>query len=74
MFADRGGIGMEELKKRKADEELQNYRRKVQMKQHVEKKSLEDFRYKPAQAHVFNSIKPAVLYLIHEFGQYYCLV
>lgn len=41
---DRGGIGMEELKKRKADEELQNYRRKVQMKQHVEKKSLEDFR------------------------------
>ncbi|XP_077073463.1 G patch domain-containing protein 11 [Siphateles boraxobius] len=41
---DRGGIGMEELKKRKADEELQNYRRKVQMKQNVEKKSLEDFR------------------------------
>ncbi|XP_067241767.1 G patch domain-containing protein 11 isoform X2 [Chanodichthys erythropterus] len=41
---DRGGIGMEELKKRKAEEELQNYRRKVQMKQHVEKKSLEDFR------------------------------
>jgi len=39
---------MEELKKRKADEELQNYRRKVQMKQHVEKKSLEDFRSKPA--------------------------
>ncbi|XP_073689746.1 G patch domain-containing protein 11 [Garra rufa] len=41
---DRGGIGMEELKKRKADEELQNYRRKVQMKQQVEKRSLEDFR------------------------------
>uniref|UniRef100_A0A673GKY2 G patch domain-containing protein 11 n=1 Tax=Sinocyclocheilus rhinocerous TaxID=307959 RepID=A0A673GKY2_9TELE len=41
---DRGGIGMEELKKRKADEELQNHRRKVQMKHQVEKKSLEDFR------------------------------
>lgn len=41
---DRGGIGMEEVKKRKADEELQNYRRKVQMKHQVEKKSLEDFR------------------------------
>ncbi|XP_026133587.1 G patch domain-containing protein 11 [Carassius auratus] len=41
---DRGGIGMEELKKRKADEELQNYRRKVQMKQQGEKKSIEDFR------------------------------
>ncbi|XP_051503948.1 G patch domain-containing protein 11 [Myxocyprinus asiaticus] len=41
---DRGGIGMEEMKKRKADEELQNYRKKVQMKQHMEKKSLEDFR------------------------------
>uniref|UniRef100_A0A672L037 G patch domain containing 11 n=1 Tax=Sinocyclocheilus grahami TaxID=75366 RepID=A0A672L037_SINGR len=42
---DRGGIGMEELKKRKADEELQNYRRKAQMKQQGEKKSIEDFRY-----------------------------
>lgn len=41
---DRGGIGMEEVKKRKADEELQNYRRKVHMKQHLEKKSIEDFR------------------------------
>ncbi|XP_056616921.1 G patch domain-containing protein 11 isoform X2 [Triplophysa dalaica] len=41
---DRGGIGMEELKKRKAEEELQNYRKKVQMKQQGEKKSLEDFR------------------------------
>ncbi|XP_051945563.1 G patch domain-containing protein 11-like [Xyrauchen texanus] len=41
---DRGGIGMEELKKRKAHEELQNYRKKLQMKQHMEKKSLEDFR------------------------------
>lgn len=35
---------MEELKKRKAEEELQNYRKKVQMKQQVEKKSMEDFR------------------------------
>lgn len=41
---DRGGIGMEELKKRKAEEELQNYRKKIQMKQQVEKESLEDFR------------------------------
>lgn len=45
LLSDRGGIGMEELKKRKADEELQNYRRKVQMKQQGEKKSIEDFRY-----------------------------
>lgn len=36
---------MEELKKRKAEEELQNYRKKVQMKQQVEKKSMEDFRF-----------------------------
>ncbi|TRY69832.1 hypothetical protein DNTS_012931 [Danionella cerebrum] len=41
---DRGGIGMEELKKRKAEEELQTYRRKVQMKQQGEKKTIEDFR------------------------------
>ncbi|XP_036430648.1 G patch domain-containing protein 11 [Colossoma macropomum] len=41
---DRGGIGMEELKKRKAEEELENFRKKVQVKQQMEKKSLEDFR------------------------------
>ncbi|KAI4873415.1 hypothetical protein NFI96_016663 [Prochilodus magdalenae] len=41
---DRGGIGMEELKKRKAEEKLENYRKKVQVKQQMEKKYLEDFR------------------------------
>lgn len=41
---DRGGIGMEELKKRKAEEELEHYRQKVRAKQQNETKSLEDFR------------------------------
>ncbi|XP_061766600.1 G patch domain-containing protein 11-like isoform X1 [Nerophis ophidion] len=41
---DRGGIGMEEAKKRKAEEELEHYRKKVQAKQKNEIKSLEDFR------------------------------
>ncbi|KAM4599732.1 G patch domain-containing protein 11 [Fundulus diaphanus] len=42
--ADRGGIGLEELKKRKAEEELHHYRQKVRAKQQNEAKSLEDFR------------------------------
>ncbi|KAK5908248.1 hypothetical protein CgunFtcFv8_016322 [Champsocephalus gunnari] len=41
---DRSGIGMEEVKKRKAEEELQHYRQKTRAKQHNETKSLEDFR------------------------------
>ncbi|XP_030011046.1 G patch domain-containing protein 11 [Sphaeramia orbicularis] len=41
---DRGGIGMEEQRKRKADEELENYRQKVRAKQQNETKTLEDFR------------------------------
>ncbi|CAG6017640.1 G patch domain-containing protein 11 [Menidia menidia] len=41
---DRGGIGLEELKKRKAEEELEHYRHKVQAKKQNETKSLEDFR------------------------------
>ncbi|XP_060942815.1 G patch domain-containing protein 11-like [Limanda limanda] len=41
---DRGGIGMEEVKKRKAEEELEHYRQKVRVKQQNETKSLEDFR------------------------------
>ncbi len=42
--SDRGGIGMEEVKKRKAEEELEHYRQKVRAKQQNETKSLEDFR------------------------------
>lgn len=42
--SDRGGIGMEEVKKRKAEEELENYRHKARAKQQNETKSLEDFR------------------------------
>lgn len=42
--SDRGGIGMEEAKKRKAEEEFENYRQKVRAKQQNEAKSLEDFR------------------------------
>lgn len=42
--SDRGGIGMEEAKKRKAEEELENYRQKVRAKQQNEAKSVEDFR------------------------------
>lgn len=41
---DRGGLGMEEVKKRKAEEELENYRQKVRSKQQNETKSLQDFR------------------------------
>ncbi|XP_023133810.1 G patch domain-containing protein 11 [Amphiprion ocellaris] len=41
---DRGGIGMEEVKKRKAEEELERYRQKVRAEQQNETKSLEDFR------------------------------
>ncbi|XP_028846045.1 G patch domain-containing protein 11 [Denticeps clupeoides] len=41
---DRGGIGMEEKKKRKAEEELEHHRQKVRAKQQMEKRSLEDFR------------------------------
>ncbi|XP_070772374.1 G patch domain-containing protein 11 isoform X1 [Enoplosus armatus] len=40
----RGGIGMEEVKKRKAEEELEHYQQKVRAKQQNETKSLEDFR------------------------------
>ncbi|XP_056148161.1 G patch domain-containing protein 11 [Lampris incognitus] len=43
---DRGGIGMEEVKKRKAMEELEHYRRKVRAKQQNETKSVEDFRFR----------------------------
>ncbi|XP_033835555.1 G patch domain-containing protein 11 [Periophthalmus magnuspinnatus] len=41
---DRGGIGMEELKKRKAEEELEHYRQKIRAKQQNEAKSMDDFR------------------------------
>ncbi|XP_061601045.1 G patch domain-containing protein 11 [Cololabis saira] len=41
---DRGGIGMEEMKKRKAEAELEHYRNKIRAKQQNETKSLEDFR------------------------------
>ncbi|KAM4592238.1 G patch domain-containing protein 11 [Odontesthes bonariensis] len=41
---DRGGIGLEGLKKRKAEEELEHYRQKVRAKQQNETKYLEDFR------------------------------
>lgn len=44
--SDRGGIGMEEAKKRKAEEELEHYRQKVRAKQQNEAKSLEDFRWR----------------------------
>ncbi|KAI5611804.1 G patch domain-containing protein 11, partial [Silurus asotus] len=40
----RGGIGLEELKKRKAEENLEKYRKKILVKQRMEKSSLEDFR------------------------------
>lgn len=36
---------MGELKKRKADENIKKYRKRLQVKQHMEKKSLEDFRF-----------------------------
>ncbi|XP_018595587.2 G patch domain-containing protein 11 isoform X1 [Scleropages formosus] len=42
--SDRGGIGMEEVKKRKAEEKLECYRQKVRVQQQAEKQSLEDYR------------------------------
>ncbi|KAG9344262.1 hypothetical protein JZ751_010931 [Albula glossodonta] len=41
---DRGGIGIEEVKKRKAEEKLEQYRHKVRVRQHAENQSLEDYR------------------------------
>lgn len=40
----REGIGMEEVKKRKAEEELEKYHLKVRVKQQNEKQSVEDYR------------------------------
>ncbi|KAJ3610476.1 hypothetical protein NHX12_022568 [Muraenolepis orangiensis] len=42
---DRGGIGMEKVKKRKAEQELEHYRQKAQARQQNETQSLEDFRF-----------------------------
>lgn len=36
---------MEAVQKRKAEEKLEHHRQKVQIKQQVEKQSLEDFRW-----------------------------
>ncbi|XP_059928982.1 G patch domain-containing protein 11 [Gadus macrocephalus] len=41
---DRGGIGMEKVKKRKAEQELEHYRHKAQVRQQNETQSLEDFK------------------------------
>ncbi|KAG8583595.1 hypothetical protein GDO81_008479 [Engystomops pustulosus] len=40
----RSGIGHEEMKKRKAEEDLQNFRRKIQMRQQAEEQATDDFR------------------------------
>lgn len=42
---DRGGIGMEEMKKRKAEEELEHYQQRIRAKQRTETTSLENFRW-----------------------------
>ncbi|MBN3309195.1 GPT11 protein, partial [Amia calva] len=41
---DRGGIGMEEVKKRKAEEKLEHYRHKMHIKQQVQTQTLEQYR------------------------------
>uniref|UniRef100_A0A803K8X1 G patch domain-containing protein 11 n=1 Tax=Xenopus tropicalis TaxID=8364 RepID=A0A803K8X1_XENTR len=40
----RSGIGHEEMKKRKAEENLESYRRKIQMRKHDEEQAADDFR------------------------------
>ncbi|KAM4772793.1 G patch domain-containing protein 11 [Rhinophrynus dorsalis] len=40
----RSGIGHDEMKKRKAEENLESYRRKVQMIKHAEERAADDFR------------------------------
>ncbi|XP_073528728.1 G patch domain-containing protein 11 [Phyllobates terribilis] len=40
----RSGIGHEEMKKRKAEESLENFRRKIQMTQQAEERAADDFR------------------------------
>ncbi|XP_075718928.1 G patch domain-containing protein 11 [Rhinoderma darwinii] len=40
----RSGIGHEEMKKRKAEENLENFRRKIQMRQQAEERAADDFR------------------------------
>lgn len=52
---------MEEQKKRKAEEKLTNYRKRLQVRQHMEKKSLEDFRF-------------ANRYSLNMFSCLYCFV
>ncbi|XP_069810555.1 G patch domain-containing protein 11 [Dendropsophus ebraccatus] len=42
--AGRSGIGHEEMKKRKAEENLENFRRKIQMRQQAEERAADDFR------------------------------
>lgn len=41
---DRTGIGHEEMKKRKAAEDLENYRRKIQMRKQNEERAANDYR------------------------------
>lgn len=40
----KSGIGHEELLKRKAEETLESYRRKIHMKNQIEEKAAEEFR------------------------------
>ncbi|KAM3932427.1 G patch domain-containing protein 11 [Leptodactylus fuscus] len=40
----RSGIGHEEMKKRKAEEDLKNFRQKIQMRQQAEERTADDFR------------------------------
>lgn len=40
----RSGIGHEEMKKRKAEENLEHFRRKTQMRQQAEEQTADDFR------------------------------
>ncbi|XP_069058244.1 G patch domain-containing protein 11 [Pleurodeles waltl] len=47
----RSGLGHEELQKRKAEEKLENYRRKIQMRQHASEQAADHFRLRFKSKH-----------------------
>lgn len=44
-YTGRSGLGHEELKKRKAEEKLENYRQKLHMKIQANEQAADQFRY-----------------------------
>lgn len=58
---------MEQLKKRKAEESLENYRKRLEVKQQIEKKSLEDFRFASRHSQNISCMYHYVKIMAHLF-------